>query len=139
MLIDSLEVLKTETLPQVSPTDTAIVAFLSVEYNGNPPGFYVNDGVEWKPFGAGESVTTTTVNTVSQQTINLADYQPEGLLLSALVTKNVAEDRSIELKRTETGVSLETVTLSDTYTAISIPQPHKLYSLLADPDLSITI
>ena len=142
MIYDTVEILKTDHLPDLSYPSTVTLIYLSAVFEDKQPGFYVNiDGV-WQPFGAGQSgpvVKTSVIETTNQTLIDLNDYDPDGLLLSVMVTKTVSGSRSISLLETSGGAVLETVILTNTYTTISVPQPHRLYSLDAESDLTITI
>jgi len=140
MLYDTLGVIKLDHLPEVSAQGVATIVYLGQEFEGFVPGFYAKADGEWLPLGAGGGgVTSDTITTLGPQTINLADYNPDGLILSVLVTKNVAGSRNITLVKTDTGVALEAVVLTETYTTISIPQPHKLYYLQAEGGLTLNI
>lgn len=142
MIYDTIEILKVDHLPLLNYPSTVTLIYLNAEFEGKQPGFYVNiDGV-WQRFGSdqnGPVVKTTTITTTDQQVIDLNDYDPEGLLLSVMVTKEVSGSRSISLINTSDSSVLETVILTNTYTTISVPQPHRLYSLDAESDLTIAI
>lgn len=138
MLYDTLGVLKMDHLPEVSDTRSATIVYLNQEFEGFKPGFYTHVDGEWAPFG-GAGANTDIVETAEPTVLNMADYNPDGLLLSVLVTRNVEESRTITLVRTDTGEVQETVNLTGTYTSVSIPQPHRLYSLQVDADLTLNI
>lgn len=143
MMYDTVEILKSDTLPVVTETSTVTLIYLNATFEGKTPGFYAFVSGTWEPFGAGgnagQAVKTATITTTDLQIINLNDHDPEGLLLSVMVTKAVSGTRSVSLMDTETQAVLETVILNNTYTTISIPQPHRLYSLKVEANLTVTI
>lgn len=143
MIFDSVEILKVREFPTVTDDDSITLIYLSQDHDGNPAGFYFYLNGEWEPFGASnapvQAVKTYTLVTTDLQTFDMNNYDPEGLLLSVMVTKEVSGTRSVSLIETETDTVLETVILSNTYTTISIPQPHRLYSLKVEADLTVTI
>lgn len=142
MMYDTVEILKSDTLPVVTETSTVTLIYLSTVFEGKDPGFYACIGGIWEPFGsgaAGQAVKTATIVTTDLQIIDLNDHDPDGLLLSVMVTKEVSGTRSVSLLDTQTQAVLETVILNNTYTTISIPQPHRLYSLKVEANLTVTI
>lgn len=140
MIYDTVEFFKTPSLSNINTPSTVTVTYLSQQDGDNPPGFYSNvDGV-WAPFGgAGGTVKSFVFTSTDLLMLDLATCNPEGLLLSTLVVKNVAGTRSISLILTSTQEVLETVILTNTYTTIVVPQPHSLYSLLIEADLTVTL
>lgn len=142
MIYDTIEFVKSETLPDINVPGTVTMTYLSQQDGDNAPGFYTNIDGTWVPFGAGQNgpvVKTAVIVTTDQQVIDLNDYDPEGLLLSVMVTKEVSGSRSVSLIETASSTVIETVILTNTYTTIAVPQPHRLYSLDAESDLTITI
>lgn len=142
MIYDTVEFVKSETLPDINVPGTVTMTYLSMQDGENAPGFYVNIDGAWLPFGAGQNgpvVKTSIIETTDQQVIDLNDYDPDGLLLSVMVTKDIAGTRSVSLVETSSGTVVETVILTNTYTTIAVPQPHKLYSLDVESDLTVTI
>lgn len=143
MIFDSVEILKVTTFPVVTDDNSVTLIYLSQAVGESAPGFYTFLDGNWEPFGVSnapiQAVKTYTLVTTDLQTFDLNNYDPEGLLLSVMVTKEVSGTRSVSLIETETGSILETVILNNTYTTISIPQPHRLYSLKVEADLTVTI
>lgn len=140
MIYDTVDLVKSNTLPTITSSTTAVIIYLNEVFEDKLPGFYSNVDGTWVPFGtAGESLKTFTFDTSVTSVIDMNTCNPTGLVLSVLVTKNVAEDRSISLMLTSTSSVLEVVNLTQTYTTISVPQPHHLYKLVASPDLNVVI
>lgn len=141
MIIDSLRLTSVTSLPAPVNDGLVSVVYLTSPYNEFEPGFYFSNGVEWAAFGGatGTAVQTYEQTTTIQETLNLAQFDSAGVILSILITKNTGSSRQVAIKLTSEPTPLEIVTLENTYTSIAVPVPHSLYSLVLDPDLTITI
>lgn len=140
MIIDSLQLISVASLPQPTTSGLVSVVYLTTTDGSFEPGFYFNTGAEWAPFGAsGSGVQNFELTTSSTETLDLSQFSADGIILSILITKNVGAARQVTILRTADQLVLETVVLEDVYTTIAVPNPHTLYSLVLESDLTINI
>lgn len=146
MLYDSIGLMTVSALPEAPASDVAKIVYLDTQDGTYQPGLYLGVNSSWAPVGSGDpgagggaSVQTLIYDSGTTPAMDIGTDVGSGLILSAVVRRNVQADVHMEFKEKATGTVLETVRITKEYTAIVIPQPYSLYRLEAPAGLEITV